>query len=57
MIDYQARSLPANYTSYFLEDLVDEVTQNNFSLNNNPNLEQDLKKATIAKTLFYIGEF
>ena len=53
MIDYQARSLPANYTSYFLEDLVDEVNQNNF----NPRLEQGLKEVTIAKTLFYIGEF
>lgn len=58
MVDYRSRSLPANYTAYFLEDLVQHVTSNDFkSTLFNHEIDESTNKVMFAKILFFIGEF
>ena len=56
--DYKSKSLPLNYTAYFLEDLVQDVTSDNWRANHaEPGLDEANNRVKFAKVLFYVGEF
>ena len=58
IIDYRSRSLPSNYKAYFLEDLVQKVTDDNFKNRvHDADLDDATNKVKFARILFYIGEF
>ena len=58
ILDYRSRSLPSNYKAYFLEDLVQKVTDDNFKNRvHDADLDDATNKVKFARILFYIGEF
>ena len=58
IIDYRSRSLPSNYKAYFLEDLVQKVTDDTFKNRvHDADLDDATNKVKFARILFYIGEF
>ena len=52
------RSLPANYKAYFLEDLVKDVTSEDWQLRHRvASLDDATNRIKFSKVLFYVGEF
>ena len=58
LLDYSANKLPHFYKPYFLEDLVQEVTDDRFVQRIwVPELPSAENEVRLAKILFYVGEF
>lgn len=58
LIDIRTQYFPNNYHAYFLEDLVQDVTQPEFlGLIWNKKVDDETNVVLYAKILFYVGEF